>query len=188
MTARMLAASLLAALIASCGARQSTESGDSAPIPLPRAWPRTALYDTIYTPATEDIEINASALVDVSHDCTRIDAVYPAYRATLYVTDTRAATVDEADAAEANRIERMSLNTGGLQSEQTTVNTPAGYKAVVLVTPVGSPTPVQFMARAPRRVVSGAVVLDRITASADSVAPTLAALRLDLLHLITSLR
>lgn len=188
MTRRLLAASLVAAVLASCGARQATERDETAPIPLPRAWPRTALYDTIYAPVREDIELNTSALVDVSPDGTRIDAAYLAYRATLYVTDTRTATVGEADAAEANRIERMSLNTGGLQSEQTAVTTPAGYRAVLLVTPVGSLTPVQFIARAPRRVVSGAVMLDRVPASADSVAPTLTALRRDLLHLITTLR
>lgn len=188
MTGRLLAASLIAAVLASCSGRQSTENDDRAPIPLPRAWPRTALYDNIHTPAKDDIEVNASALVDVSPDGTRINVAYPAYRAMLYVTDTHTATVEEADASEANRIERMSLNTGGLQSEHTAITTPEGYKAVMLVTPVGSPTPVQFIARAPRRVISGAVVLDRVPASADSVAPTIAALRIDIHHLITSLR
>ncbi|MDE6588334.1 MAG: hypothetical protein K2K40_08355 [Paramuribaculum sp.] len=184
----LAAAIITASLAVSCGSGASVDDNATSPVPLPRAWPRTALYDSTYIPAVADIEVNASTIVTVSHDGHAVDAVYPAYHATLYVTDSRTATVGEADAAAANRIERMKLNAGGRQSEQTTLVTPVGYEALVLVTPVGSLSPAQFIARAPRRVVSGAVVLDRAPVSADSLAPTLDALRRDLLHLITALR
>ena len=68
------------------------------------------------------------------------------------------------------------------------VDTPAGYSAIVATVSSGCITPVQFVASSPSRVVSGAFTLQTLPHSADSLAPTLEAVRADIVHLINQLR
>ncbi len=180
---------VLAALALAACSREE-KPADQGGIPLPKAWPRTEVYDTIYRQAFDgsDIQVNAGAAIIPDDRKGWINISYPAYRATLYLTDVWAPTAEGADGIEANRRERMDLNINGLRSVETSLSTPAGYNVTLLSTPSGTLTPLQFVARRQRRVVSGALVVDRLPVSADSIAPTLAAVEADIIHLVKGLK
>lgn len=184
-----------AALLLIASACTGTADNDTAasPVPRPRAWPRIAVYPEIYSPVHQESDIETVASLKVGQHTTPdghrwYDIVYPAYRATLYLSDITPGNEEKVAAALENRMERMALNTGGRTSEKNSFITPAGYEATILITPSGSITPVQFAAAGEHRVVSGTFTLSRLPASADSLAPTLRAVERDIIHLIKCLR
>lgn len=181
---------ILGALAAgfSCRHPSARESSAEAAIPRPKAWPRTPLYDTIYTPVATGSDILIPAATAANIDGEAITIAYPAYRATMYITDSRTPSPAEAEQTEANRRERIELNIGGRTTEVASFSTPAGYDAQIFTTPLGALTPLQFIARRGTRIVSGALVVDRLPSSADSIAPTLSATERDVATLINALR
>lgn len=196
---RLLLNAAIAAVIAigwlsssSCGRNSGGDITTDA-VPLPRAWPRTPVYPADYAPVAPGSDIEAIAGLPVSirpsgHHDSWIDISYPAYRATLYLSDTRTASDEATAEAVANRLERMALNAGLQNSEKTEFVTPEGYQATILSTPSGTLTPLQFIAAGRYRVVSGALTIDRLPSSADSLAPTLRAATRDIVHLINRLK
>ncbi len=193
MKASVAVATTLTALVAMACGSGTTDNETSQPVPLPRVWPRTAVYPEVYIPAApgSDLEVveGLTTTQRTTPDGYRwVDISYPAYHATLYLSDMELSSDENTAAARSNRMERMALNSGGRQSEKTEFLTPAGYDALILTTPTGSLTPVQFVATGKRRIVSGAFTLDRVPASADSLAPTLRAVERDIIHLVTHLR
>lgn len=168
---------------------------DTLPVPLPRGWPRIELYDTVYLSVAPGSDLIAPKGTRISMRRSPApqgglwaDIGYPAYDATLYLSDITAADDSSADAALANRLERMSLNTGNLPSRTVVVTTQAGYEAVISVTSPGSLTPIQFVARCSRRIVSGTLTLGRRPLSADSLAPVIEGAGRDIDRLINNLR
>ena len=189
---RLAPASAMLMLLAACGSPDTTNP-DTAPVPLPRAWPRTPLYEAAYAPVAPGSDIEVAEALEPRITRRRgadswIDISYPAYRATLYLSDLRFSSPAEASDAIDNRLERMALNAGGKNMRQTAFDTPAGYSAIVATVSSGCITPVQFVASSPSRVVSGAFTLQTLPHSADSLAPTLEAVRADIVHLIKQLR
>lgn len=185
---RLLLFFLAAIILTSCHRDEQAAQGGG--VPLPKAWPRTEIYDTVYRPATpgSDILVNAGAEVAPGDRDGWLNITYPAYRATLFLTDATAASEAEADEILANRRERIDLNINGLRSVESTLTTPSGYDLTMLSTPAGTLTPLQFVARRRQRVISGALVVDRLPVSADSIGPTLAAVEADIINLVKGLR
>ncbi|MCM1029454.1 MAG: hypothetical protein NC342_07605 [Pseudoflavonifractor sp.] len=181
------AATILAACSPHGGDHQDTM--DRGGVPLPKGWPRTELYDTIYRPldARSDLFVNAQASTSLLRRGW-VDIAYPAYRATLFITDTLCASAKGADAVAANRLERISLNINGLPTEKGTCDTPSGYRLLTFTTPTGSLTPLQFIARKGERVVSGTLAVGSLPVSADSIAPTLEAVERDVAYMINHLK
>lgn len=180
------APALLAAILLIAGCTRGDKERTAA-VPLPKAWPRTDLYDTAYVAARpgSDIHVNAGASVTTAEG--GLTVAYPRYRASLFISDTPARSDADAAGILANRLERIDLNIGGLRTEVSEMDADNGYSLRIFTTPSGSITPLQFIAAADRRIVSGALVMDRIPASADSLAPTLRAVTRDIIHLATNL-
>ncbi len=182
-----------AALLAAC-TWACSEKAPEGGVPLPPAYPRIAAYPQKYAPVDSfpaNWEANAECRTTVDHGRDRAvfaSTDYAAYRGKLMVTFTPVDDNNHLDKVIDNRLERMSLNTGGHQSELTTFETSAGFNAKILITRVSSPTPVQFLAEDGRRVVSGALMLDTAPTSADSIAPVIETVRRDIIHALTHLR
>lgn len=172
----------LIALMEGCGESADRQNA----VPLPKAWPRTAVYDSAYTSVEgSDIEVNASATALPADGGLTVD--YPAYRSSIYISDTRVDSDSALKRVEANRLERIDLNIGGRRTEMKEATMPNGVNLRLFVTPQGTLTPLQFVAVGPRRVVSGALVVERLPVSADSIGPTLQAVERDVLHLVKQL-
>lgn len=163
------------------------------PVPRPVAYPRIEIYDSVFTPVPYlplhfELSRHATITRDSSHAGSLwINALYPAYGATIHFTltpvnpATAAAVVD-------NRTERMSLNSGGHPTEITQLIAPSGFSSRILVTPAGSLTPVQFISVSPQWVVSGALYLPGADSNPDSVAPIVNAVYRDLIHTAKTIR
>lgn len=191
-TAVALTAAVVSGLTASCGGGQQTA------VPLPVAWPRTPLYDSVYTvvdslPAS--FAVNAAATVRVKHadSNTGVDIAYPAYHATIYMTIVPGLGTREALAAawQARR-DRIDANLGGSNAEVSAVDTPAGWRGALVRSRSASQTPVQLLvANKDRGVMVTATAFLHDTVSAanlDSVAPTADALEADMRRLAESLQ
>ena len=183
----MIAATVCVA-IAACGCRRAP-----ADVPVPRrtAYYRLQLPDTLYRPIEVDrvlLEANADATTQCA-DTGWITISYPTLNASIYVTVTPLTPATAAEAVD-NRVERLSLNTGGQPSQVMSFTTPAGMDARVIVTDGSVPTPVQFIVTDYRRVlVSGsAVVDDAATAPVDSLAPVLQVLERDIVRLAAKMK
>lgn len=190
---RLTALILLTAamLPAACG---GDDNSDSTAVPRPRAYARMALPDPAYVAVdslTHYVARNAathvSTIVRDPRGIVRYDISYPGLDAVIYVTETPAPDADTADAVIANRLERMKRNAGDNTTELIELTTPAG-DARLMVTPVGSPTPVQLLATRPGAILSAqAFVADAATTRTDSLRPLVSMLRRDLLHLAQTL-
>lgn len=170
-------------------------SGCRNDVATPRqlAFPRIVTCDTIYHPvdnAVIPIDINTSAVVDVTNRGRWIDAYYPTYHGKLSLTLDKYRHSDSIRAAIDNRVERMSINVGDFTAEQTDLHSPDGVHSVILVTSAGCVTPVQFLATDRRRLlVSGSFSFDNPVTKhkADSLAPVIDALRSDIIRLVNSI-
>lgn len=182
----------IAALSTLCMAACGTGGGktDGGAVPLPVAWPRLALYDTAFRRLDSvpvPFAVNASTVARVrpgDGGGVWVDVVYPAYcdSSTLYLTFTPVTDATR-DAVVANRVERMALNTGDLDTEIITVPS-QGADSRVTVTRGATVTPVQFIATTPRMVITGAYYIKE---TGDSVRPYVDAVTADIIHSLKAL-
>ena len=165
----------------SCG----RDSGRTA-TPLRYAYPRVAVYDSIYSPADVGpvtVDVNAAA-EPTSPRPGWLDISYRRYGTTLYLS---AIHTDDPASSVANRRERIALNLGGAKATTHTF-TAGSYECVVVESADAATTPVQLLAVSPCGiVVSGTAVLSSPSASADSIRPVVATLTRDAIHLLMSL-
>lgn len=198
--------SLAAAFITGCsgeGGRiwsDDTPPASYTPVPRPVAYPRIDTYDTAMV-ATPQAPLhwlaNAQAVVsipdrDQSDDGnTRwLNIDYPDYGIIVYCTFSNVAPAQRQQVID-NRVERMSLNAGGNRTEIVELESDGGFHAQLLVTPQGTVNPLQFLATdGDRWVVSGTAFLRSAPrpGAEDSIAPTIQAVRGDLLRALTRLR
>lgn len=162
----------------------------------PVAVPRRPAYPRIQAPDTARIaadglpapfSVSASAVM-VSPRPGWLDVTYPAYGAVANITFTRGRG-SELEEALANRLERMTLNAGGLPSERREWTNAAGFRILCLRTDRCA-TPWQFVAADSRMVVSGALRFHDPEAvmATDSIGPILDAMAADLTVALDSLR
>lgn len=170
------------------------ESG-SIGVPLPKAYPRVALYDTIYRDAglPMDFQVNANTVIsNTKHQESKsenqwIDISYPAYGLTLHCTFI---PIDEStrDHVTANRLERMSLNIGDSYAEQTELTNTNGCSTVIINTFGRTMTPLQFLSIGEKWIISGAAKFVADSVAPDSVRPLIEAVKTDIIHAAKSLR
>lgn len=181
MTHRLTLYIILAAFTAAIAG--CTGSGDDTAIPRRTAYPRPATMDTVMTVPDSlpvSFAVNASATVSRPR-LGWLDVAYPAYGATMHVTFTPVDTSD-IDEVRANRVERLTLNSGGRPSVTREAINAAGFDYLTVRTD-GAATPLQFLATDGRSiVVSGAVYMfDPAAASAvDSIQPIVDAIEADI--------
>lgn len=120
---------------------------------------------------------------------TWLDVTYPTFPGSrIYLTLLHVATPSEMDAALANRIERMQLNTGGSPTELIELTSDGGWQCQMAVTRSSLTTPIQILARSDSRLLSGALYLDYPPETQpDSVAPIVDTVRRDLIHTLKHL-
>lgn len=182
---------VLVTVMAACGSR-----GGVADVPVPRrtAYPRIEVPDSVYRTvdtSAATLQINSAAADSTSAVDGWVTVIYPHRQATLYISVTR---LDPATAATTidNRIERLSMNTGGATTDVTSLMLPddGGMEAMVLVTPAETPTPVQFLVTDRRTLmVSGTATIDGAAdAPTDSLRPVIEMLRRDVTHLVKTLK
>lgn len=176
------------ALLGLAGCRKG--DGD-APVPRRHAFYRLVLPDSTYC-ITDfhgySLSLNTVANTSFNAEKGWLTVSYPDLNTELYVTLTPVASVDE-DKAIDNRLERLSMNTGGAYTEITELTNGHGIGCTMLVTPYGSPTPVQFIAVDPGRcLISGSAMVEGIAvAPGDSLSPIVDMLSRDVLHLLEQL-
>lgn len=188
MILRLLPAMIPLALLAACGRR--APEGD---VPLPKAFPRIVVYDSVYAPVDSlplVWECNTSAKAKVNNLGTKcyVNIVYPAYSATLYLSFFNVTSEKDRLRVLFNRHDRMCFNAGASDSELTEFLTPAGFEVKMMVTPMGSPVPLQLLAIGSQWIVSGALHMLQAPESADSVAPVIRAVERDVVHALMQMR
>lgn len=189
----MMRAVVCAALTAMIACTSRAPEGG---IPLPPAYPRIAIADSVFAPLPSlpiRWEANEWARESARHTneaggSVKLDLVYEPYRASLLLTFTPAGSPEKRTGILENRRERMALNTTGLHTRLNTFTTASGITAAILTAPAGSPTPVQFVADTGNWIVSGALLLDSAPASADSIAPVVRAVTRDITHALINLK
>lgn len=176
-----IAVMLLALVGASCACTGA--DGDVA-VPRMRAWPRPALYPAAYRAeplpfGPDSIAVNASATVErISPEWFNI--VYPAYGITVNCTLT-AVRPSDASTVVANRLERMARNLGDHRADIA-----RSGQMTLIVAPSALHTPVQFLATDSATYVLSGVAVTSLAANApaDSVAPVIDAIALDITRMI----
>lgn len=175
-------------------------AADTVAVPRRTAYPRICIPAAIYTPFTGaplHFETSAAATAGIAtppsgHSApgsTWVDVVYPGYGITIHCTFTQA-DADRIPGILDNRIERLSINTGGATSEVSELTNAGGFDCRMIVTRAESPTPVQFLASDHERwVVSGSAYIEAgRNASPDSIAPVISMLERDITHSLTTLK
>ena len=164
-------------------------------MPRPQAYPRIAIPDSVFRPVSVgDITLQLNAAVDSLsvrgslNGSWWVTALYNDFDASLFITVTPLSPADALSTID-NRVERLSLNTGGLPTEVTSFTTSAGLDARIIVTPQGSPVPVQFLVTDHNTLlVSGSATLEAAaTAPPDSIAPVIDMLRRDVTHTVLTI-
>ena len=182
----MIAAAAAASVPGGCS------KAPTADIPVPRrhAYPRIEIPAATYradTIGSLPVELN-EATVAATDSPGWLTAGYRSLNTEIYMTLTPLA-VDTEQELIANRVERLSMNTGGAATEVVETVNANGWECTLLVTPSGSPTPVQFLAVDPGRLMlSGSAMTEGATsAPADSIRPVVDMLRRDITHLLMNL-
>ncbi|MDE6085197.1 MAG: hypothetical protein K2G40_02185 [Muribaculaceae bacterium] len=182
------------AIIAIATGCQSTPAPREVPVPRPEAYFRLEIPDTVYYPSLlggEIIMLNSAIdsveTVSIGRN-SWLTASYPGGRATIYLTITEIDASTEAEVME-NRTERMSLNTGGNQCFIENSRTGKGRTATLLITPAGSPTPVQLMihGHGDKIITVAANCEEAATARPDSIQPVVEMLVRDINYMATKL-
>lgn len=183
------AALLMTTVLLSCNGN-TPEGG----VPLPRSYHRINIYNAEYE--TIDSlplrwEANRGSTVtakELNRNGIFLDLSYPNYNATLHITFSTIENDGHLSELIANRTERMKLNAGDEESEVIEFNTPEGFSSTILITPKGTPTPVQFISYNRKWAVSGALLLSSVPQSADSIAPVTEAVAKDVTHALQCLK
>lgn len=181
----LLLSAVVAVLVVGCSRDVST--------PRPEAFPRMEIYDSAYVDvdAAIPLSVNASATAEVLKNGKWIDVVYPRYGGEMSVSIVFPLEYRSLEESIENRWERMRMNIGDFYAELTELTTPAGVEAKILATQACCVTPAQFVASDGKRyLVAGSFSfnspIDR--AKTDSVAPYVAAVVNDMIHLIKALK
>lgn len=178
----------LASLLCACSGQTSR---DKTPVPRPEAWPRIAIYDSIYQVVDSlpvVFEANASAKIEHTRPGW-VNINYPAYNSTIYLTVTETNPA-EIESVVDNRLERMALNISENADARQEHFVSPEFESLMLVSPGTRSTPLQFVATDRRStVVSGTAFLHNAgqIASTDSVAPVIESLRHDIVHALKNL-
>lgn len=189
MILRLLPALLAAIILSGCGG----ERGGRA-VPLPTAWPRIEMPDSVYVATDADgVSLSLNAGADVAQtpreDGVWMDVSYPTFPAArIYLTINRLRPGEARDAV-ANRLERITLNAGGMPTEKLEFSNPAGWECLMTLTPSSVTTPVQAVATGgDGRILSATLYLSvPQSANPDSVAPAVDAVRRDMLVMLKEL-
>lgn len=186
MVMRFVIVILLSVIVAACN-----KGNQETPVPRREAFHRIDIPAAQYTTVTmgdRELFINESIDSVKREDVNWLTLVYPRNLATVYITATPLAgqAVDEVID---NRVERLSLNTGGAPTEVMPIPNPGGYDARLIVTPHSSPTPVQFIATDHRNVmISGSALVPGIaTVTTDSLMPVVEMLERDITYMLSRL-
>ena len=189
---KTVAAILLAALSLLCLCSCSRK--EAAPIPRAEAWPRPAQYDSVYTPV-DSLPVRilandaAQSRVERKGSNTWLTTAYPRLDASIrYTIAPSSASTLPAQMKEAMR--RMSTSVANASFDIQEKDNPAGWHLTLCGTMQQSPTPVWFFASDDRNLISGAIYLERLPATAprDSIAPVVETLTRDLVVALDSLR
>lgn len=187
---KILIATVLCAAAASLGACSHSDSGTA---PLPRAYPRVALYDSVYSaPDSFPVyfEINSSVPSRIPRRGW-LDVAYPRYGATLHLSAVDCAA-DRLAAEIERRRERMALNLYGMTAETRHMASDDGsFETVLLVSRDPVATPLQFLSvDTLGMIVSGSVYMPGVDAASptDSVAPVVSAIERDLVRALKTMR
>ena len=177
--------------VAGCGGEQTTPSRPA--VPPAEAYPRMSLPEADSLVAVDGtvIEVNPSAVTVTEptgdRKATAVTVTYPDLGAHIYYT-VRSVTAAEMESAVDNRLERMSLNLGGIpaQTEHTSADSP--LEGVILTARSGSQTPVQLLVVGNDFVVSGTAFIDDAHASTryDSIRPLVDMLYDDMVRAVPS--
>lgn len=182
--------SLLICLLGICSCARK----EAAPIPRAEAWPRPAQYDSIFAPVDSlpvRILANAAAQSHIERKSPNIwlTTAYPRLDASIrYTIAPSSAATLPAQMKEAMR--RMSTSVANASFDIQEKDNPAGWHLTLCRTMQQSPTPVWFFASSPSNLISGAIYLERLPASAprDSIAPITHTLLRDLVVALDSLQ
>ncbi|MDE6279139.1 MAG: hypothetical protein K2M05_04120 [Paramuribaculum sp.] len=177
------------------GCTDTSRNNDHAAIPLPPAYVRIEPFKADYISTGQSgFEANRYADATVTQKENGIEWITLAYKqfgATLHVSYHPGLSQEKAEEMWLNRIDRMRINSGGRQSEILTADTPAGWNLSILITPQGSPTPVQFVATGMRdgkpAILTGGVNLGITPASADSISPVIRMFTRDIIHAVNAM-
>lgn len=179
-----------AVIIALATTAWSCRKSDGVTLPLPTAYPRPNLPDTVLVEVRETplaFFANRDAEVTSPHQGW-LDIAYPSLGATVHATFTGTTPAGVENVKE-NRMERLMLNAGDTPVEFSEFVNPGGFK-VLMASSEGSLTPLQFLATDDSVwVVSGAVYFSSSLAasSPDSIRPHIKAIRSDLVRALNSL-
>lgn len=180
----------LSLLCASCGGGR-----EERPKPLPTAWHRIEMPDSAYREVSAEgvaMQVNSGAVTAETQreDGVWIDISYPTFpSARVYLTLNRLRPGEIHDAV-ANRLQRITLNTGGLPTERLEFTNPAGWECLLTLTPSSVTTPVQAVATGgDGRILSATLYISVPQhTDPDSVAPVVDAVRRDMTVMLNGLR
>ncbi len=186
---------MVVGLVATAVSLVACSKSDTA-VPREHAYPRIALYDTVYRVvrvSSVSFEVNADAALDTRS--TACDIHYPRYNATIYV-GVAAVKPDSIAAHRANRLQRMALNLDGVPAHYGDVEASEGSLARLVIADGLSATPVQALYA---DTVNGIVVsaaafmhdgtlMQRGPAAVDSLRPVTEALTADMIRLLRTIR
>ncbi len=167
---------------ASCGGRDSY-----TPVPLPEAYPRVNVADSVFTPVDiSGLRLDVNSTSDTASISENwLDIRYPAYGGTLHVSVNDHSSDSGINKAIANRRQRVALNLGGAPAVTDNFMSLSGdFACEMIVSPEGGVTPVQFIASDGRLLVSGTFALSRPSANTDSIAPVVKAVERDVRRML----
>lgn len=176
---RFFVAAVLAALMTGCG------SDERKPVPRRKAYARVELPDTAMR-AADDTPLHMPVNASARTECPRpgwLDISYPTLGATVHVTFTKAAGIEELERVKANRMQRLMLNAGEEESESGEFSNGHGFNIYIMKSE-GVATPIQFLATDDSAwVVSGAAYFNIKPGpgAVDSLRPMVDAVERDIL-------
>lgn len=181
----------------------SCNSGETTPVPRPKAFPRISLYDSSKYVVPDSFPVvfpvNAQAVYRTSarDGGAWLTIDYPRYNATVYVTYSLASDSLQLAQIVDNRLERISLNIGdGAMIDEMDIESDGGFDSRLILSRniTSTPTPLNFISIAKNQnagvVVSGSVAFSdhRRGIDSDSIAPVVDALVYDLSHSLSSIQ
>lgn len=190
---------LCSLLILLCISIFVSSCSSDAPTPRRYAYPRVDTYpqkySSIVNSADVNIEVNTAARIVADSvadaDTWWITLSYPKYKANLYITVNKCNSKSQLQDVIANRVQRISLNTGGKDFEQVDLQSEEDFKSKIFTIRGGSMNPVMFISSNQRNcVVSGSLYFldSNAVSKVDSIAPIIDAVSNDIIHLAKHLR
>jgi len=176
----------LCLLLAGC---KDNNNGNTATIPRREAYPRIEPYNKAYQVLSVGkfaVSVNKASSVEYLKP-SWVNVRYPRYGLTLHLTALEPDNQEEFENDIARRLERMALNIGDSNADDTTATTKHGLNYILQSSYDGIPTPLQFIAFGNGRdILSGTVAFTGPSTPADSVAPIIDAMKQELDTLLNS--